>query len=213
MGVAGGASNEQLIYEGATVSFVHIFGNVFGNVLNLFIAISCLGTTNGLMLGCVRGLYSVAVRGRGPKPETFKVVDSQTNMTGNSSIAGLMLCAIWFVFFYGANLAPTNWFGVFGFDSSELPIVTIYALYIPIFFMFIKKSDGLSVMQRYVWPILAIAGSTFMVIAAVYAHGYKSYMVAKVSGDFSLPIVFYLIIFVVVIAVGIWMDAGRKAKA
>lgn len=62
VGVAGGATNQELIDSGATVAFINVFGNVLGNILNLFIAISCIGTMNGLMLGCVRGLYSIAVR-------------------------------------------------------------------------------------------------------------------------------------------------------
>ena len=56
IGVAGGASNQQLIDQGATVAFTNIFGGVLGNILNLFIAISCIGTMNGLMLGCTRGM-------------------------------------------------------------------------------------------------------------------------------------------------------------
>jgi APA family basic amino acid/polyamine antiporter len=211
VGVAGGASNKDLIYSGATVAFINIFGNVFGNVLNLFIAISCMGTMNGLMLGCTRGLYSVAARGRGPSPQVYKQVDPETNMSNNSAIVGLMLCACWFVFFYGANLAPVNWFGVFGFDSSELTIVTIYGLYIPIFIMFMKKAEGMSTLQRYVWPILAICGSAFMVIAAIYAHGYKPYVIAKAAGGFAIPIVFYLIVFAVIMVIGIMVDKGRKS--
>ena len=63
VGVAGGASVEELMNEGATVAFTNIFGGFFGNILNLFIVISCLGTTNGLMLGQVRGMYALGVRG------------------------------------------------------------------------------------------------------------------------------------------------------
>lgn len=66
IGVTGGASNAELIEKGATVAFTNIFGNVIGNILNLFIAISCIGTMNGLMLACCRGVYSVAARGKGP---------------------------------------------------------------------------------------------------------------------------------------------------
>ena len=55
---AGGASVDVLMAEGATVAFVNIFGGVLGNLLNLFVAISCAGTMNGLMLGCCRGVYS-----------------------------------------------------------------------------------------------------------------------------------------------------------
>jgi len=210
IGVAGGATNDALIKDGATDSFINIFGNVFGNILNLFIAVSCMGTLNGLMLGCTRGMYSIAIRGRGPKPEVFDIVDPQTNMTNNSSIIGLMLCALWFVFFYGANLAPVNWFGVFGFDSSELPIVTIYAMYIPIFIMFMKKATDLSAFRRYVIPALAVCGSTFMIIAAIFAHGIKPYLTAKAAGGFAIPILFYLIVFAVIMFIGIAVDKKNK---
>ena len=67
VGVAGGATVETLMDEGATSAFVNIFGGVLGNILNLFIAISCMGTMNGLMLGCSRGLYSLAARGEAPR--------------------------------------------------------------------------------------------------------------------------------------------------
>ena len=63
------------------MAFTNIFGNIFGNILNLFIAISCIGTLNGLMLACTRGLYSVAVRGEGPRPEIFKQVDGAVSYT------------------------------------------------------------------------------------------------------------------------------------
>ena len=160
-------------------------------------------------LGCTRGLYSVAARGRGPSPQVYRQVDPETNMSNNSAIVGLMLCACWFVFFYGANLAPNNWFGVFSFDSSELTIVTIYGLYIPIFIKFIQKATDMSTVQRYVWPILAICGSVFMVIAAIYAHGYKPYVIAKAAGSFAIPIVFYLIVFAVIMAIGMFIDKGK----
>ena len=75
LGVAGGASVETLMQDGATTAFTNIFGGVLGNILNLFIAISCMGTMNGLMLGCTRGMYALATRGEGPKPEVFAQID------------------------------------------------------------------------------------------------------------------------------------------
>ena len=56
VGVAGGATNQQLIDTGATIAFTNIFGNVLGNILKLFIALSCLGTLNGLMMATSRGM-------------------------------------------------------------------------------------------------------------------------------------------------------------
>ena len=83
-------------------------------------------------------MYALAARNDGPLPELFKQVDGYTKMPTNSSIIGLALAAFWLFYFYGANLGG-GWFGNFCFDSSELPIITIYAMYIPIFVMMIIK--------------------------------------------------------------------------
>ncbi|MEG2221926.1 MAG: amino acid permease, partial [Oscillospiraceae bacterium] len=161
IGVAGGATNQELIDSGATIAFTNIFGNVVGNVLNLFIAISCMGTMNGLMLGCCRGMYSIAARGQGPSPEIFRQIDPKTNIPTNSAVLGLLFCAIWGLYFYLAQLstAPASWLGPFIFDSSELPIITIYALYIPIFVMFMKTATDFGGFKRFVLPALATLGS------------------------------------------------------
>lgn len=209
IGVAGGASNQDLIDKGATVAFINIFGNVFGNILNLFIAISCMGTMNGLMLGCCRGMYSVAVRGHGPAPETFAQVDKKTNMPNNSAIFGLLMCGFWGAYFYLANLIGDNsssWFGKFCFDSSEIPIITIYALYIPIFIMWMAKAKDENVLKRFIVPVLAICGSLFMVYAAIDSHGIHN--------------LYYLIVFAVVMIIGMLFykknvsaKPGKNAKA
>jgi APA family basic amino acid/polyamine antiporter len=129
IGLAGAVTNKVMMAggeEGAKLAFQTIFTHAGGSLIFVVVIISCLGTLNGLMLGCTRGLYSISARGFGPKPKIFSQVDSITNMPTNSSIFGLLLCGIWLFFFYGANL--TNpWFGFFCFDSSELPIVTVYA--------------------------------------------------------------------------------------
>lgn len=203
IGVAGAVPVQKLMDDGATVAYTTVFGNVFGNVLNLFVAISCMGTLNGLMLGCTRGMYSVAVRGRGPMSQTFATVDKNTDMPTNSSIFGLVLCGLWLTYFYGANLASTKWFGLFSFDSSELPIITTYALYIPIFVMFMVKAKGEKPLKRFVVPGLAICGAVFMVIAAIYAHGISPYLTAKENGTFSFPVLFYLIVFAIIMLIGL----------
>lgn len=213
IGVAGGATVETLRNDGATTAFTNIFGSVLGTILKVFIAISCLGTLNGLMLGCTRGIYSLAARNEGPKPKVFSGLDPTTNMPTNSAIVGLLLCAAWLFYFFAANLASlfvanydassangfikligtlnaeTNTISVnwFGFDSSEIPIVTLYAMYIPIFFKMMKFKE-FSPFKRIVMPIFAIIGSIFMVFAAVYAHKWG--------------VAFYLIVFAVIMLWG-----------
>ncbi len=212
IGVAGGASVETLIKDGATVAFVNVFGPVFGNILNLFVAISCMGTLNGLMLGCSRGLYSISVRGYGPNPNVFSQVDKGTNMPANSCIVAALLSAGWLFYFYCSQLAPKSWFGIFTFDSSELPIVTTYAFYIPIFISFMIKEKKLHPVKRFLLPSLAIIGSGFMVFAAVYAHGIRPYMLAAENGEFNCPVIFYLIIFAIIMFLGIFFADKKKNR-
>lgn len=190
IGLAGAVTNETMMAggeAGAKLAFETVFSNLGGSLIFVFVIISCLGTLNGLMLGCTRGLYSIAIRGFGPKQEVFKQVDKITNMATNSSVIGLLFCAVWLFFFYGANL--TNpWFGFFCFDSSELPIVTLYAMYIPIFLMMIKKEKEIGIFKRVIMPIVSIIGCIFMIVAACFAH--------------KMAVVAYLIIFTIVMLIG-----------
>ncbi len=214
IGVSGGASKEVLMSEGATVAFTNIYGKALGLLLDAFVVISCLGTLNGLMLACTRGIYSLAARGRGPASDVFSQVDQKTNMPTNSAIFCLFVTVIWLMYFYIANLSvdPGAWVGKFAFDSSELPIVTTYPIYIPIFVMFIVRSKGESFLRRYVIPILAICASIFMVYATVYSHGVEPYKAAKSAGEgFNCPVLFYLIVFAVIMAIGfLFMKEKRK---
>ena len=201
IGLTGGASIDVLIHEGSPTAFKNLFGNVGGTIMNVFIVISCLGTLNGLMLACTRSFYSIAVRDCGPKPKTFSEVDSQTNMPSNSGVLALLFCGAWFFYFYAANLT-TPVFGLFSFDSSELPIITIYAIYIPIFVMFIIKEGKKNIFKNIVMPVLGLIASLFMVFVAVYAHGIKPYLAAAENGEFAFPVLFYLIVFAVIMIVG-----------
>ncbi len=212
IGVAGGATNAVLIEKGATIAFTNIFGTIGGTFLNICIVISCLGTLNGLMVGSTRGMYAIASRGEGPRPEMFKQIDHSTNMVTNSSIWGLFVCSFWLLYFYGANLTAKSWFGYFSFDSSELPIVTIYAMYIPMFIMWIKKEKELGVFKRFILPIISLIACGFMMFAAIYAHGITPYQQAKANGGFSCPVLFYFIVYVVVLLVGFWVRKPKKKE-
>ncbi|MDL2323614.1 APC family permease [Ruminococcaceae bacterium OttesenSCG-928-A16] len=175
IGLAGAASNQVMMEQGeqgVLLAFKNIFGRL-GGILFVFVIISCLGTLNGLMMGCTRGIYALAVRGKGPAPKTLSQVDTSTNMPTNSGIMGLLMCAVWLTFFYGTNLAPQGWFGSFAFDSSELPIVALYVLYIPIFIKFILKEKDLPPFKRFVMPVLAIACCLLIMVAAYFAHGFS----------------------------------------
>ncbi|HPF18240.1 MAG TPA: APC family permease [Bacillota bacterium] len=173
VGLSGAVENSILMESGETgakTAFANIFSNFMGTGLFVFVVISCLGTLNGLMLACTRGLYALSVRNMGPAPDTFKQIDAKTNMPTNASVVGLLFAGIWLLYFYGANLTAP-WFGFFSFDSSELPIITIYAMYIPIFWVFMKKGEDHDFFKGKLMPALGILGSLFMIYAAYVSHG------------------------------------------
>ena len=103
---------------------------------------------------------------------------------------------VWLLYFYGANLTA-SWFGFFTFDSSELPIVTLYAMYLPIFINLIRKEKDFNFFNRYVAPTLAIICSVFMVYAAFASHGVRA-----VCG--------YLVVYAVIMVIGIFFMNGKK---
>jgi APA family basic amino acid/polyamine antiporter len=220
VGLTGGASVDVLMNEGATTAFKNLFGNVGGTILNVFIVISCLGTLNGLMLACTRAPYSIAIRDHGPNPEIFASVDQKSNMPANSGVLGLLFCGFWFFYFYASNMvslgaiqgeeAIAPIFGVFSFDSSELPIITIYGMYIPIFIMFIIKEGKKNIFKNMVMPVLGTISCLFMMFVAVYAHGVRPYQSAAANGEFSFPVLFYLIVYVVIMAIGLLLYRKRS---
>lgn len=137
---------------------------------------------NGLMLACCRGVYSVAARGKGPATHMFSRVDEHTNMPNNSAVMGLLLCGFWGLYFYLSNLAgtwshKTVFTGTifesvpFLFDPTELPIITIYALYIPVFIQWSASRRAPPSGSTISCRSLPSAASVFMVIACLVSHG------------------------------------------
>ena len=210
IGLAGATDIGSLISDGASAAFVAMFGKGFAVVLNVFVAVSCLGTLNGLALATTRGFYACASREDTKPFRMFHSLDPHTNIPNNASLVGLIAVAFWLFFFYGANLT-SGWFGVFNFDSSELPIITLYAMYIPIFINFMRKEKEMGVFRRFVLPLIAIAGSVFMVFATIYSHGIQPFLKAQAEGKFVFPVLFYLIVFGIIIGAGILLRfLGRR---
>ncbi|MFI3250464.1 MAG: APC family permease [Eubacteriales bacterium] len=188
-GMAGAVPNSVLMesgQDGTIIAYVNLFGDAAAILLFVFVVLSCLGTCNGLMMGCARGFYGMAQRGRGPAPKMLAQLDGYTNMPNNAAAAGLLFATLWSVYFYFGTLMQE--LGPFNFDSSEIPIITLYAFYIPVFLMFMKKGEGESTLKRYVFPGLGILGSAFMVFAGIMSYGVST--------------LYYLMVFGVVMLIG-----------
>ena len=77
--------------------------------------------------------------------------------------------------------------------------------------MMFKEKD-LGIVKGKIAPILAICGSLFMVIAAIFAHGVYPYLAAKENGTFSLPVLFYLITYAVIMIAGVFFMKKKSKK-
>lgn len=182
LGILGLAGIDDLSASGTAAAF-NFFGGAMATVIHVFVIVSCLGTLNGLMLGGCRGIYALSARGEGFAPETYSQVDRKTNMPHNSAIFSLMMCAVWFLYFIFYALGT---FGDFGFDSSELPIITLYALYIPILVSMMIKEKKLSPLKRFVFPVLSIIGIGVIIYASIDKHGMGNLWYLTVFAAFML---------------------------
>lgn len=185
VGVLALADMSVLGKNGTTEAF-KFFGTAAAAVINVVIVISCLGTLNGLMLACTRGFYALSIRNEGIAPETLAQVDEKTNIPNNASVLALFMCALWFGYFVGGQFF--GWFGSYAFDSSELPIITIYLLYVPILITFMIKEKGLHPVKRFVFPALSMIAVVVVVTASIVSHGISN--------------LYYLVIFAVIMLLG-----------
>ena len=152
------------------------------------------------MLGCTRGMYSLAARNDGISPDTLSQIDKKTNMPHNSAAFALLACAVWFAYFILMGLGVFD-FGViskYGFDSSELPIITIYPLYVPILIIVMIKEKDLHWFKRFVLPIVSIIGVGVIVAASILKH--------------KMANVWYLIVFAVIMLAGFGVAYYNKKK-
>ncbi len=172
---------EQILEAGdmlPKVAFSNVFGNFAGTLVFVFIIISCLGTTNGVMMGTMRGLYSLSFRTEGKRANILAEVDRSTGMPLKSCIACLGICAFWFlqwqVFFWEGPLVMNktgNPAWLLGWEADEIVIITLYAFYIPIFIMTMIKEKDFGFVKRIVLPLLGIAASVFMAYCCIVSYG------------------------------------------
>ena len=199
VGLLGLGGIEDITANGTGVAY-RFFGNAFYTVIHIFIIVSCLGTLNGLMLGCCRGIYSLSARNEGISPETFSQIDKTTNVPHNSCSFALLVSAFWFAYFIIVGSGFFGWAGFdkYGFDSSELPIITIYPLYVPIFMVMMIREKELGVFKRFVLPIVSIIGVGIIVLASIIKH--------------EMDNVWYLILFAIIMAIGYLVLLSNKKK-
>jgi APA family basic amino acid/polyamine antiporter len=181
IGLSSIIENEVFIIEGdyaVSLAVTSLFGKLAGTVLIVFVIVSCLGTLNGLMIGVSRGMYSLAYRNNGPKPELFKRVNGKSGAPENSTIFGLIVTLLWLIVWYG-NFQ--GWYGEGRFlDTSELPIALLYTAYILVYIWIMRTFKDLNFIQRFIVPSLATLGALFIIYGAVQKDLFIAFMVITI---------------------------------
>lgn len=179
------AAPVQELADGAGVrgAFVSVFSEIGGTALFVFIVISCLGTLNGLTMGGQRAFYILAARGQGPNPETFSQVDKATNIPNNSAAAFVLLVSFWILVFSG-NFA--GWYGEFNLDLPGLVPIFFQLFLIPLYVMTIIREKSLGGFNRFVAPLVALAGSGVLLYAAIVTQGQRIIVFGLVFVAFML---------------------------
>lgn len=199
-------SVEEIIAAGdmlPVIAFGNVFGNFVASLILVFIIISCLGTANGMIMCTLRGLYSLSIRGWGPKPEIIAEVDESTGMPLKSAILGIGMMGFWLfqtstLFFQGPlafnGTGNPSW--LFAWEADEVCIITIYALYIPMFIHIMLHKKEYNPLYRFVIPFLSLLSSLLMCYSAYIGYG--------------IQILYYLIFFILIMAVGLFMTDKKK---
>lgn len=144
--------------EHVDLAFNRIMGPVGSNVALVFVIVSIMGTTNGLILGGSRGFYALGMKQIVAGSRRLSQLDPKSGIPVAALITSYLVSTIWMLIHYlttRLNLLPNS-------DVSEISIVTMYLLYIVLYLQVIKlKRSGeiKSITKGLVNPILAIIGS------------------------------------------------------
>lgn len=172
LGIMGAVSSDVLLNYGSVgikIAFSNVLGKSSGLLL-AFVAISCIGALNGMMFSLGRAIYSMGKNGQGPSSKLFSEINTVSGMPVASFSLGLVFSVLWLFFLFGTQISEKTLFGNFGFDISEIPVVTVYGMYIPLFYMFLKKwGRKISSLKRLAVS-MGIVACVFTAVCATYAH-------------------------------------------
>ena len=201
IGLFGANTSENLMgnpSEAVRGAFANLFGNGVASLLIVVVLISAIGTLNGLSLANSRSSYALARNNDGLFQEEMCKLTKKSNSPLLSSAVGYVLACLWLIYYYVSQTNSMAGSVGFPFDSSELPIISAYLLYIPILVMFMVKAKDLNFFKRYIATSLGVIAALFMIAASIYRHGINT--------------LYYLIFFIILIGVASLIEYFRLKK-
>lgn len=169
-----------------------LFGGIGAKLLLIFVIISVMGTSNGIILGYIRLPYAMALRGKGMFPFADKLsrLNKKWNMPLYSAIFCYILTCIWTV----VHFITTKYKLLPNSDISEIAIVMSYIFYILLYykvFALYRKGKIESKFRGVVFPILATLGSLFILSGGLQSKWLFAYYAAFCLLVIAVSFVYY----------------------
>ncbi|SFC13157.1 APC family permease [Clostridium uliginosum] len=152
----------------AHVNFVatNLFGPMGAKIVLIFVIISILGATNGLVLGMSRMPYSLAKRKMFPYSNKVSKMNEKLGIPLISAFVSLGICSVLVVAHY-----LTQKFGLLpNSDISEIAITMNYVLYVLLYYKVLKMGLRKEIKSKFrgiVCPIMAIVGSFIIALGSI----------------------------------------------
>lgn len=150
--------------------------------MQLFIIISVLGTSNGLLLATIRVPYQFANLEKSKKFLNLNKVDLKTKMPLNSALFGFSVIVFYLLIYYITNSHP--YFVDKQIDISAIPIIFIYlvngALFLGLFQLFRKKMFSKNSIFKKIITIIAVFGNAVVLFGSAATFNGVGYIAVNV---------------------------------
>ncbi len=147
-------------------------------LMQIFIIISVLGTSNGLLLATIRVPYQFSKLEKSKQFLGLNKINEKTKMPINSAFLGLISIALYMLLYYFTN--TNDFFTSKGFDLSAVPIVFIYivnfGLFIGLLSLIKKNIFSGNPVLKYIMAIIAILGVVVVLVGTATAANGITYI-------------------------------------
>ncbi len=169
LGITGYIGVDQVMKLGdasVATAATNLIGPMFASIIYVFVTISVMGTTNGVILGYIRLPYSLALRNAIPFSNSLKKISPKLNMPVNSAFFAIAVSLVWWVIQY----LQDKYSLLINGDIAEIAISVSYLLYIILYYQVFRlwrQGKVKGIWYGVVFPIFATIGSLFVLIGGL----------------------------------------------
>lgn len=180
VGISALVGPEQILALGdahVEMAATTLFGPIGAKLMVIFVIISVLGTSNGLILGGMRLPYALGLRGMMPAKD---YLTKENEKLGGMPVGSTVVMLVGMLFWWCVHFLSMKFDLLPGSDISEIAIVVHYLLFIPLYLSVIKLCKQGRITNKfygYVSPVLACVGSLIVLIGGFQNKLFPLYLV------------------------------------